>query len=150
MVLKFLTLMFLYSMEFLHPEYQYQSVEWQTVELKIVGSIPASAVNFLFDISLNWGNEPNGEQQEEHQEQQEQQQLKLFLGLWPMAADKNCSGRGSVWYFTHFFSKAAPYTTTAPPSTAQTFGPISFWSEPWSCAEILTHAHSNGHSQAVT
>ena len=49
-----------------------QSVEWQTVELKVVGSIPASAVNFLICISLIRGNEPNGEQQEE----EEQQQLK--------------------------------------------------------------------------
>ena len=54
------------------------------MELRFVGSIPASTVNFLFDISFKWGNEPNGEQVE-----QEQQQLKEFLGLWPMAADKN-------------------------------------------------------------
>ena len=42
-----------------------QSVEWQTVELKVMGSIPASAVNFLFDISFIRGNEPNGEQEQE-------------------------------------------------------------------------------------
>ena len=50
--------MYHYSMEFLHS--------------KVVGSIPASAINFLFDISFIWGNEPNGEQEQ----QQEQEQLK--------------------------------------------------------------------------
>ena len=61
-----------------------QSVEWWPVEQEIRGSITASCNIFLNDISFIWGNEPNGEQ-----EQQEEQQLKKFLGLWPMAADKN-------------------------------------------------------------
>ena len=42
--------------------------------------------NFFDLILLKRGNEPNGEQEE----QQQQEQLKSFLGLWPMAADKNC------------------------------------------------------------
>ena len=41
------------------------------------------------------GNEPNGEQEQEQQEQQ----LKKFLSLWPMAADKKDERREEVaWH----------------------------------------------------
>ena len=74
MVLKFLTLMFLYTMEIFTQNINVsiaQSVEWRIVDLEVMGSYPATAVNFLFDISIIWGNEPNGEQ-----EQQQEEQLK--------------------------------------------------------------------------
>ena len=41
------------------------------------------------------GNEPNGE------EQQQQQEFKLFLGIWPMAADKNVK-IGSCSFFSNY------------------------------------------------